>query len=136
MRFSRWQVLLKLIDTRTVPQNQGMTLNRAVIGERKHFWEHRQFYVALSRVRRLENLCILLPEYYEKISSSDPMAVLLRIPVDQQVVNIVSTISRDAIGEVDKAFSMPAPHPSTTELRVDEFNITPAHQTDHKRMTE
>jgi hypothetical protein len=132
MGFSRRQVPLKLIYAGTVHRSQGMTLNRAVIDFRRYFWEHGQLYIALSRVRHPDNLCILLPESEEEIAISDPVAVPLRISVDRQVGNIVSTISRDTIRGVDTALSMPATHPSTTELPVDEFIMTPADQTDQE----
>jgi hypothetical protein len=60
------------------------------------------------------------------------MALLLRIAVDREIVNIISTISGNAIREVDMAFSMPANHPSIAELPIDEFTMTPADQTDHE----
>jgi hypothetical protein len=41
MKFSKWQVPLKLIYTGTMHQSQGMTLNRAVIDLKREFWEHR-----------------------------------------------------------------------------------------------
>jgi hypothetical protein len=37
MRFSLWQVPLKLIYAGTVHRSQGMTLNRAIIHLRRHF---------------------------------------------------------------------------------------------------
>jgi hypothetical protein len=60
------------------------------------------------------------------------MAVPLRIPIDRQVVNIVSTISRHAIREVDPVLPMSASHPSTAELSVDDFALTQADQTDYE----
>jgi hypothetical protein len=113
-----------------------MTLNRAIIDLRRHFWEYGQLYLALWRVRHPENLCRLLSECQEKISSSDPIAMRLRIPVDRQVVNIISTISGNTTREVDTAFSMAASHPSTIELPVNEFTLTWQTKRITKRMTE
>jgi hypothetical protein len=60
------------------------------------------------------------------------MAVPLRIPVDWQIVTIISMISGNTIREVDPALLMPALHPSTTELPIDDFTMTPADQTAHE----
>jgi hypothetical protein len=132
IKFSRWQVLLKLICAGTVHRSQGMTLNRAVIDLRSQFWEHGQLYVALSRVRHPGNLCILLPESSEETSSSDPTAVLLRIPVDREVVNVVSTIAGHRIGEVHPLLSVPSAQPLTTEFPVDDLTTEQGEQVDHE----
>jgi hypothetical protein len=39
-----------------------MTLQRAVIDLRVKFWKYEQLYVALSGVKSLGDLCILLPD--------------------------------------------------------------------------
>jgi ATP-dependent exoDNAse (exonuclease V) alpha subunit len=55
MKFSRWQVPLKLVFAGTVHRSQGMTLGRSVVDCRTQFWEHGQMCVALSRVRNPED---------------------------------------------------------------------------------
>jgi hypothetical protein len=77
-----------------------MTLERAVIDIKTHFWEHGQLYVALSRVRQPENLCMLLPDSSDSISTSDPAEILLRVPVDRDVVEIISRMCSNLISEV------------------------------------
>jgi hypothetical protein len=47
-------------------------------------------------------------------------------------VNIVSTISGNTLREVNSALLMPASHPTTTELPIDNFIITQADQADHE----
>jgi hypothetical protein len=100
MQFWREQIRLKLLYAEIVHRSQGMRLNRAVIDFRRYFWEHIQISVGLSRVRYPANLDILLPESCQEILSSDPGAVPLRIPVDREVVNVVSTVAGHSIEAV------------------------------------
>jgi hypothetical protein len=109
-----------------------MTLNRAVFDLMRQFWEHGQLYVALSRVRHPGNLCILLPESSEEISTRDPTAVPLRIDVDREVVNVVSTIAGHPIGEVRTFLSVPSTQPITREFPIDDFTTRPGEQADHE----
>jgi ATP-dependent exoDNAse (exonuclease V) alpha subunit len=74
MKFIRLQLPIRLLFAGTVQQSQGMTLQRAVIDCRTKFWEHGQLYVALSRVKNPEDLCVLLP--------SDTNDFTIRPPVD------------------------------------------------------
>jgi hypothetical protein len=120
IKFERWQIPLRLIYAGTVHRSQGMTLYRAVIDLRRSFWEHGQLYVALSRVKRPENLCILLPESLDE--SEDVTAVPLRVPVDREIVNIVATMANGHVEEVDSVHSIPTTHPATIEARVEDFD--------------
>jgi hypothetical protein len=132
MKFSRWQVPLKLIHAGTVHQSQGMILNKAVIDLRSQFWEHGQPYVALSRVRHPENLCILLPESSEETSTSDATAVPLRIPVDREVVNVLLMITGHPSGRAGPLLSVPSTQPINTESQVDDFASESGEQVDHE----
>jgi hypothetical protein len=85
IKFRRWQVPLRLISAGAVHRSQGMTLNRAVVDLRVPFWQHGQFYVALSRVTDPRNLCILLPDEQEQELSD----MQIRVPVDRQIVGII-----------------------------------------------
>ena len=62
IQFSRRQVPLKPLFAGTVHKSQGMTLSRGVIDLRSQLWEHGQLYVALSRFKNPEDICILLPK--------------------------------------------------------------------------
>jgi hypothetical protein len=132
MKFARWQFPLKLIYPATVDRSQRMTLNKTVIDLRSQFWEHRQLYVALSRVRHPENLFILLPESCEPTSRGDPTAVPLRIPVDRKVVNVVSAIAGRPSGGPGSSLSVPSTRPITTESPIDNFSCEPGGQVDHE----
>mgnify|MGYP002475721094 CR=1 FL=1 len=46
----------------TIHKSQGLTLNKVIVDMRSLFWEHGQLYVALSRIKNPQNLCILLPD--------------------------------------------------------------------------
>jgi hypothetical protein len=97
MKFARWQVPLKLIFAGTVHRSQGMTLTKVVIDLRSGFWEHGQLYVALSRVRNPANMCILLPDSSDEISPIDRWDVPLHVPVNPEVVDIVSNIASNEV---------------------------------------
>jgi hypothetical protein len=71
LKFAGWQVPFSLIFAGTVHRSQNMALHKAVIDFRTEFWEHDRLYVALSKVRNPENLCVLLPESFDDISSTD-----------------------------------------------------------------
>jgi hypothetical protein len=90
MNCAKWQVSLWFIYAGTVHRSQGMILHRTVIDLRTQFWEHGQLYIALSRVRDPENLCVLLLESSDDISSTGSSRVPLRVPVDPEVVAVVS----------------------------------------------
>jgi hypothetical protein len=61
-----------------------MTLQRAGIDYRLEFWEHGQLYMALSRVKRSFDLCILLPDDMDDFT--------IRPPGDLDVVQILETM--------------------------------------------
>jgi hypothetical protein len=61
-----------------------MTLQRAVIDYLRKFLEHRQPYLALSRVKSLFDRCILLPDDIDDFT--------IRPPVDLDVVQILETM--------------------------------------------
>jgi hypothetical protein len=82
-------------------------------------------------VRHRENLWILLPESSEETTSSYPKAVPIRIPVDREVVNIVSMIAGHPIGKIRPVLSVPSTQPITTESPVDYFTTGPGEQVDH-----
>jgi hypothetical protein len=85
MTFVRWQLPLRSVFAGTVHRSQGMTLDRAVIDCRTKFWEHGQLYVALSRVKRPADLCIVLPP--------DEDHFLIEPSVDLDVVRILDTFT-------------------------------------------
>jgi hypothetical protein len=126
MKFARWQVPLRLIFAGTVHRSQGMTLHKAVIDLRTEFCEHGQLYVALSRVRNSENLCVLLHESSDQTSSTDLGRVPLRIPAEAEVVEIVSAIHPDPTTDVD---AMPAT--SRTEKGTEECTAQWDDDVDH-----
>jgi hypothetical protein len=100
MQFVRWQFPLRRVFAGTVHRSQGMTLDRAVIDRRTTFWEHGQFYAALSRVKTPADLCILQP--------SDMEDFMIRPPVDLEVVHIIETVNSS--GESAIPFLLPEDH--------------------------
>jgi hypothetical protein len=107
MTFERWKLTVRLVFAGTIHRSQGMTLSRAVVDFRPHDWGHGQLYVALSRVRNLYDLCVLLPADLDKPE--------IRVPVDQDVVHIVEsmtvpsalTIPRDCVEIEEPVFLAP-----------------------------
>jgi hypothetical protein len=85
MKFQRWQIPVRLVFAGTVHRSQGMTLSRAVVDYRSQFWEHGQLYVALSRVRQPEDLCLLLP--------ADLRSAPIKVEGGVDVVTIVESMS-------------------------------------------
>jgi hypothetical protein len=61
MKSARGQVSIRLIYVRTVHRSQGITVKRAVIDSRSHFWEHGQLRATLSSVTDPVNLYFPLP---------------------------------------------------------------------------
>ena len=62
----RLQFPLKVCSGVTIHRAQATTLDRIVVDLRSGVFDHGQLYVALSRVRRPEDLCFLLrPEHVE-----------------------------------------------------------------------
>jgi hypothetical protein len=57
--------------------------------------------------------------------------VPLRILVDGEVVNVVSTVAGHSIGEVHPVVSVPCTQPIITESPVDDFTTEPEEQVDH-----
>jgi hypothetical protein len=94
LKFVRWQIPLRLVFAGTVHRSQEMTLGRAVVDLRTHYWEHGQLYVALSRVRSPVDLCILLPE--------DMTDFTIRPRMDPQVVAMIPSLNgAEGDGEMD-----------------------------------
>lgn len=60
--FTCHQIPLRPIYAGTIHKSQGLTLNKVIVDMRSLFWEHGQLYVALSRIKNPQNLCILLPD--------------------------------------------------------------------------
>jgi ethanolamine utilization protein EutP (predicted NTPase) len=94
MKFIRCQLPLRLIFAGTVHRSQGVTLQRPVIDYHTKFWEHGQLYVALSRVKRPVNLCILLPDDMDDFT--------IRPRVDLDVVRILEAM--------ESSRALPIPH--------------------------
>jgi hypothetical protein len=90
IKFTRWQVPIRLIYAGTVHRSQRMTLGRAVIDLMTNFWEHGQLYVAISRVTEPGNLCLLLPGPSELRGDIDPTETPIRLRVDVDVAQIIS----------------------------------------------
>jgi hypothetical protein len=109
MKFVRWQVPLRLLFAGTVHRSQGMTLQRAVIDCRTQLWEHGQLYVALSRVKRPDDLCILLPP--------DTNDFTIRPPVDLSVVQIIEAMKHSNASPI-------APHLAAPDASSDFSPIT------------
>jgi hypothetical protein len=96
MKFMRCQFPLKIVFAGTVHQSQGMTLDRVGIDCRSKFWGHGHRYVALSRARKHENICILLPLGMPKLT--------IHGPVDSEVVDILDTFKSSKNPFVERAF--------------------------------
>jgi hypothetical protein len=67
-----WQIPLKLAWALTIHKSQGMSLDRAIVSMKGIFAEG-QAYVALSRIRSLEGLCLL--DFDPKVIKAHPKIV-------------------------------------------------------------
>jgi hypothetical protein len=106
-----------------------MTLERAVIDLRTHFWEHGQLYVALSTARQTVNLCILMPDSFDSVPTPDPAEIPLRVPVDRDVMEIIPRMCSTHISEVHTLPSIPASARRSSQCPVDDF--ARVEQSDH-----
>ena len=105
IHFVRTQVPLKPIFAGTVHKSQGMTLTKGVIDLRSQLWEHGQLYVAFSRFKDPQNICILLPELNED-SKDDPSSDLIIDPVaDKTIVNLVQNIEENCKASCNEELS-------------------------------
>jgi hypothetical protein len=64
-----------------------------------HIPEYGQRYVAISAVKRPENLCMLLPDSSNVEAGSHPYAIPLQVLVDRDMAHIISGIYSNPIGE-------------------------------------
>jgi hypothetical protein len=92
IKFARWQVPIWLIYVGTVQRSQGMTLGRAVIDLKTHFWEYGQLYVAISIITEPDNLCFLLSGSSDLRREIDPTETPIRVRIDVVIVQIISRL--------------------------------------------
>ena len=93
IKFTRMQIPLKYVYSGTIHKSQGMTLRKVVIDMRSNFWEHGQLYVALSRVKEPQNVCVLLPELSEEEQSDSEDEIH---PIaEKEIVDYVLSIEND-----------------------------------------
>jgi ATP-dependent DNA helicase PIF1 len=57
-RIERFQFPLRLAYAITINKSQGQTFDKIALDLRTPVFSHGQLYVALSRVRAMENLCV------------------------------------------------------------------------------
>ena len=92
IHFTRLQIPLRPIYAGTVHKSQGMTLERGVIDLRSNFWEHGQLYVALSRFKNPQNVCVLFSKP-EPGNDKEQDTNQMIIPVaEKQIVDLVVDI--------------------------------------------
>jgi hypothetical protein len=85
MKFIRWQLFLRLVLPEPDANPQGMTLQWAGIDCHTYFWKHRQFYIAISRIKAPVDLWISFPLDLEDFVS--------RPPVDLNVIQILERMN-------------------------------------------
>ena len=119
IQFSRKQIPLKMVYSGTVHKSQGMTLDKVVIDLRTSFWEHGQLYVALSRVKKPENICILLP--FNKTDDDD----IIKPASDKSIVDFVLDIeniqNKEYLQKYDNENDIP--DDNENEILIDNENL-------------